>query len=196
MLERDEAPHKAGSLLPSQYSRGADQRSRWESDPKAAKSGKGSWSQELNVEPQPETKTAVEDEDDPEDRSLDSYDDDIPPTKEESDPVRKHSRGKSYKTRGSISSQFRGDQVVIPGSSKLTNDIQANMRAKEEKERRLKVRVKKKVLPDVFIPSTVSVGQLARLLSVRISGCHSIFSSVDVIWYSRIGVVQNNYRRR
>jgi hypothetical protein len=55
----------------------------------------------------------------------------------------------------------------------MGKDMRAKLRpakdkeAEKEKEKRKKAKLLKRVKKDVFIPSTVSVGQLARLLNVR-----------------------------
>lgn len=72
----------------------------------------------------------------------------------------------SFKTRGSIA---RGGEAVITRGQPRTSDLKTKMHAGKEKKR--KTKALKKVNPDVFIPSTVSVGQLARLLNVRMGRC-------------------------
>lgn len=75
----------------------------------------------------------------------------------------------SFKTRGSITSQIRSGDAVVIRANQRTNDLRAKMNAGKEKKR--KAKALKKVNADVFIPSTVSVGQLARLLNVRMGAC-------------------------
>jgi translation initiation factor IF-2 len=108
---------------------------------------------------------------------LSSYADYVPPAEdgivnESLKRVRKPGWDKAnFKTRGSIASQFRRHEADSSGPSKFTMGVQARLREGEEKDKRRKARLTRKVLPDVFIPSTVSVGQLARLLNVRLSRC-------------------------
>jgi hypothetical protein len=75
----------------------------------------------------------------------------------------------SFKTRGSITSQIRSGDAVVIRANQRTNDLRVKMNAGKEKKR--KAKALKKVNADVFIPSTVSVGQLARLLNVRMGAC-------------------------
>lgn len=87
---------------------------------------------------------------------------------EESAPGRLSRSGRdkgAFKTRGSIASQLEAEQVVIP-SHRRVNDSKARINA-IAKEKKRKSKAIKKINLDVFIPSTVSVGQLARLLNVR-----------------------------
>jgi hypothetical protein len=70
----------------------------------------------------------------------------------------------SFKTRGSIVSRLHED-VAIPGHSKFgsaTRGKELAFRVKNIKPKQLKRTA------DVFIPTTVSVGQLARLLNVKL----------------------------
>ena len=93
----------------------------------------------------------------------------------EADAGRGHKLGRekaNYKTRGSIASHFREQGAVIPAYSRTGYDIKAKLGARREKERIRKAKSVKKVNVDVFIPSTVSVGQLARLLNVRMGEYH------------------------
>lgn len=76
-------------------------------------------------------------------------------------PARAGKDKANFKTRGSILSQLAGGQVAIPSSSRVSDPI------KTAKEKKKKDKAVKKINADVFIPSTVSVGQLARLLNVR-----------------------------
>lgn len=88
----------------------------------------------------------------------------------------------NFKTRGSIASRFRGNETSQPVYVKTGGDKpQMSLRAaqEKEKERKRKSRAFRKVNPDVFIPSTVSVGQLARLLNVRMGSY-----SFPLIWSS------------
>lgn len=83
------------------------------------------------------------------------------------DRVPKFGRDKaSFKKRGSISGAFQGEEVAIPGQSRVNAKFNA---AQKDREKKRSFKTVKKVNPDVFIPSTVSVGQLSRLLNVRMS---------------------------
>lgn len=74
----------------------------------------------------------------------------------------------NFKTRGSIASQFRSNDSVRTDRPRVVNAQAPQLDQKAmEKERKRKAKAFKRVNPDVFIPSTVSVGQLARLLNVR-----------------------------
>lgn len=56
------------------------------------------------------------------------------------------------------------------------------MGMRKERERKRKTKEVKKVRAEVFIPSTVSVGQLARLLNVRM-GASFLCSILRYEWY-------------
>ncbi|KAI8998476.1 hypothetical protein BD414DRAFT_475182 [Trametes punicea] len=75
----------------------------------------------------------------------------------------RHNRSQ-YKERGSLVSRLK-DEVVIPSSSRAS-DSRPAAKAKEEKKRNPKP--VKAVTVDVFIPSVVTVGNLAKLLNVKL----------------------------
>ena len=70
----------------------------------------------------------------------------------------------TFKARGSLISRI-GDDVAIPSHSKAPT---LRSRVDAAKARKKLAFLEKKVAVDVFIPSTVSVGTLARLLNVRL----------------------------
>lgn len=81
----------------------------------------------------------------------------------------------NFKTRGSIASQFRGDHARPGNQVALDRRAVVNkITMEKENQRKRKAKVFTRVTPDVFIPSTVSVGQLARLLNVRMGESNAI----------------------
>jgi hypothetical protein len=191
MQNRDAAPHRAGALQPPRNSRAADQqRSRWGNTSTVLRNFKGEVS---NVQAREDNPTAAGDKVD--DELYENY----IPTDESIDSGRNRrlnrDRG-SYKTRGSISSQLRGQEATIPAHSRGVND---RLRSRTEKDRVHNAKKPKKVNMDVFIPSTVSVGQLARLLNVRMSRCHfNIYYKprhIDVLGLHRVAAEQDGKRR-
>ena len=130
----------------------------------------GSRPQDLNVKPQEKTvDNGIVAKGEAVEEPYDPYMNYIP---EDGDPsskfVRKSARDKSsYKTRGSISS---GEVMAIPGYSRMGKVTKPA--AGKERDKRPKTKALKRAKVDVFIPSTVSVGQLARLLNIRMGMCH------------------------
>jgi translation initiation factor IF-2 len=128
--------------------------------------------------PQPEAKDEADEE------ALDADAHDLPPISDlDSERVRKLGRDKlSYKRRGSISksisSQLPGGEVIIPAYSRTANRLQAGKGTKKKQKPK-----KLKVIADVFIPSTVSVGQLAKLLNVRMGVYRVIHFSCRPVWF-------------
>ena len=85
-----------------------------------------------------------------------------------------------YKDRGSLVSRWESD-VEIPSQHRTSR---ADAKGKEkEKTRVAKEKAPKPVNVDVYIPSVVSVGTLARLLNVRL-GTFSICSALIVVFIS------------
>ena len=164
--KRDVAPRKAPRLVPTSQETISTRSPR----------GKG-----LSNHRQPETNVKqTEIGAKPEEKE--TYADYIPPVEHEvAQSDRKHSWDKTnFKTRGSIAAHFRGHEADSSPYLKLPVDIRTRLKEGVEKEKRRKAILTRQgqVLPDVFIPSTVSVGQLARLLNVRLSTC---YFSVGVI---------------
>ncbi|OSD08681.1 initiation factor 2 [Trametes coccinea BRFM310] len=69
-----------------------------------------------------------------------------------------------YKERGSLLSRLK-DEAVIPKHSRVSN-VRSEVKEKEEKKKAPKAI--KKVNADVFIPSIITVGNLAKLLNVKL----------------------------
>jgi hypothetical protein len=80
------------------------------------------------------------------------------------DPRGSRQRRGSFKARGSLASLVRED-MAIPGHSKSST---LRPKTNPSKSWKKKAHIEKKVKIDVYIPSTVSVGTLARLLNVRL----------------------------
>ncbi len=79
-----------------------------------------------------------------------------------------------YKERGSIISRLK-DEVVIPSHSRVTSS-RSGIKEKEQKKNTSKAH--KPIHVDVFIPSVVSVGNLAKLLNVRLGTLDECFNIV------------------
>lgn len=72
---------------------------------------------------------------------------------------------RTFKDRGSIASRLNHGEITIPHRARVKTT--AVLKGKE-KDKRVKSRIGKVVNVDVYIPTVVSVGHLARLLSVRL----------------------------
>jgi hypothetical protein len=182
-LNRDEAPHKALSS-PAQRSQGMDQRDKWGDISNASRntSSQDPDAQEPKTGQNPTVKRRAREEDE-EESAL--YANDVPAS-----AGRGHKLGRdrtNFKTRGSIASHFREEGAAVPAYSRTGYDIKAKLGARREKERIRKAKSVKKVNVDVFIPSTVSVGQLARLLNVRMGEYHQ-FLLMDASLLTYIGL--------
>jgi hypothetical protein len=70
----------------------------------------------------------------------------------------------AYKERGSLLSRFHED-VAIPTHSRVSS---ASQKLDPSRIKKKRIVLEKRVSVDVYIPSTVSVGTLARLLNVRL----------------------------
>ncbi|KAI0372835.1 initiation factor 2 [Pilatotrama ljubarskyi] len=75
----------------------------------------------------------------------------------------RHNRSQ-YKERGSLISRLK-DEVVIPNSSRVSSGRSVAKEKEEKKRASAKVKTAKL---DVFIPSVVSVGNLAKLLNIKL----------------------------
>ena len=95
---------------------------------------------------------------------------------EEHDTRRKDTRGSKYafKERGSIASRI-SDKIAIPSHSRVKTNVFQATKKREKKY----PGTAKKVTRNIFIPSLVSVGNLARLLDVRL-GLHRSQLSAEV----------------
>lgn len=111
-------------------------------------------------------------------RARASYIDDfMPPNRYEAERGLKRSQRADFKSRGSLVERLKlnvGDEilqesVVLPEREDLT---------KKYKKRN---HVSTPQLPDVFIPSLISVGNLARLLDMRLGMVTSVLESVNVL---------------
>ena len=72
----------------------------------------------------------------------------------------------AYKERGSLVSHAMDEHVFVPGSSRRKADT---FNARKTKQRAPKTVMRRaRALVDIFIPSIVSVSNLARLLRVRL----------------------------
>ncbi|KAI9065099.1 initiation factor 2 [Trametes sanguinea] len=69
-----------------------------------------------------------------------------------------------YKDRGSLLSRLKAEEAVIPKHSRVSN-ARSDVKEKEKKKAPKEV---KKVNADVFIPSIITVGNLAKLLNVKL----------------------------
>lgn len=181
-LQRDEAPHKIGNSSSKQNSMNTDRRDKLRGDLARDLKGLGARagqtysrghdrpaaskiSQE-DIRSQNQALPTAE-ADSVKDLSDRYADPDAVPSTNGLTPDRtgKFSKDKaSFKTRGSITAQLeRG--ASIPAHPRV-HDLKGKLGSKGA-DRRKKMKTVRKVNPDVFIPSTVSVGQLARLLNVR-----------------------------
>lgn len=181
-LQRDEAPHKVLNIPSGDDARRDDRRDRLRGgltrDTKLRSWGNSNTIPKRNedrlksTEPPQDKDLVNADVQDDTTVLVENYinEDSIPTEEPVPDRVAGLGRDRAnFKTRGSITSQIRsGDAVFIRGQQR-TIDLKAKLNAGKDKKR--KAKALKKVNADVFIPSTVSVGQLARLLNVRMGAC-------------------------